>query len=233
MNDAPGQAVERLERLLRRRHSCRAFLPDPLPDGTIDHIVRIAGLAPSWCNAQPWAVHIAEGDQAFELGARLHTLASDGVPTRSDLPFPAKYLGVYRERRIETAVALYEALGVHRDDIEGRTRQVNENHRFFGAPHVMIVSTPRDLGVYGVLDCGAFITLALTAAEALGVAAIAQAGPSLYSDELRRALGIAEDRDIVAAISLGWEDVLHPANQYRVRRAAPEAVLTRVTELAP
>lgn len=36
------------------RHSCRAFLPDPVPRAVIDEAIRAAGTAPNGANHQPW-----------------------------------------------------------------------------------------------------------------------------------------------------------------------------------
>ena len=53
--------------------------------------------------------------------------------------------------------------------------QALENFRLFGAPHVLIVTSERDLGVYGAVDCGLYGGSLLLAAQSLGIATIAQA----------------------------------------------------------
>lgn len=45
---------ERLDDLLRWRRDVRHFLPDALAGGEMDHLLRLACLAPSVGNAQPW-----------------------------------------------------------------------------------------------------------------------------------------------------------------------------------
>jgi len=90
----------------------------------------------------------------------------------------------------------------------------------FGAPHAAIVSTPEPLGVYGAIDCGAYVSNFMLAAESMGVACIAQAALAAYPDIARRHLGIGDDRLIVFGISFGYEDASHPANSYRTPRAA-------------
>lgn len=39
---------------IRRRHSCRAFAPDPVPADIIARCIEAAGTAPSGANHQPW-----------------------------------------------------------------------------------------------------------------------------------------------------------------------------------
>ena len=43
-----SDAYETLTQVLRERHSCRAFRPDPVPDEVITRIVTAAGQVPSW-----------------------------------------------------------------------------------------------------------------------------------------------------------------------------------------
>ncbi len=207
-----------LEALLHARHSCRAFLPDEIPRGTIEHIVAAAQRAPSWCNAQPWQVVVtsAERTEALRKGLLAEVERSPPAP---DIPFPAGYSGVYRERRRTCGWQLYESVGVKRGDREGSARQMRENFRFFGAPHVALITTEAELGQYGLLDCGGFITAFLLAAQARGVATIAQAAVAGWSPFLRRFFELPENRLILCTIALGKEDTAHPANAFRTERA--------------
>ena len=100
-----------------------------------------------------------------------------------------------------------------------------ENYNFFGAPHVAIVSTPKELGAYGVLDCGAFVTAFTLAGKGHGVATIPQAAIAGMCALVRKELGISQERDVLCAISFGYEDKEHPANQFRTTRAKVEAVI--------
>ncbi|MCX7818603.1 MAG: nitroreductase family protein [Kiritimatiellae bacterium] len=47
---APSALLE----LARRRSSCRAYAPEPVPEATIRLCLECARLAPSACNRQPW-----------------------------------------------------------------------------------------------------------------------------------------------------------------------------------
>ena len=47
--------------LLQGRFSCRAFLPEPVPQDDITKIVAAARHVPSWCNAQPWQLIVTQG----------------------------------------------------------------------------------------------------------------------------------------------------------------------------
>jgi len=207
------------EDLLAARYSCRAFLPRAVERPTIERILDIAQRTPSWCNAQPWQAHITCGaaTERFRAGLFAHAKANKAEP---EYPFPREYRGVYLERRRECGFQLYEAVGVARGDREASGRQGMENYRLFGAPHAMMVTTDEALGVYGVLDCGAWVNNFMLAARSLGVASIAQAALAAQPKFMREFFGIGEDRRIVCGMSFGYEDPQHPANRFRTRRAA-------------
>jgi nitroreductase len=218
-------AYETLSNLLHTRYSCRAFVPQALERATIDRILAAAQRTASWCNAQPWQLTIASGATLARLRSALqaHVAAEPPAP---DLPWPREYRGVYQERRRECGWGLYEALGIPKGDREASARQAAENFTMFGAPHVAIVSSDEALGVYGAVDCGAYVGNFLLAAHSLGVATVAQAALAAYPGVLREVLGIAADRSIVCGISFGLADPAHPANQFRTQRAAPDESVT-------
>jgi nitroreductase len=214
-----------LERLLETRHSCRAFLPTEIPRATIERMLKLSQKAPSWCNTQPWRVHLASGAtlEAFRSAYVERARLSDGV---SDLGFPLAYRGVYLARRRECGFALYKSLGIARDEKERAAEQALDNFRFFGAPHLAVISTERDLGPYGAIDCGGYISVFLLAAASLGVAAVPQAAIATHSAFVREFFKMPEGRQIVGGVSFGCEQSGHPANSFRTTRADLSEVVT-------
>lgn len=210
--------------LLDRRHSCRSFLPQPVPRETIRAIATLAQRTASWCNSQPWQLTIVGGAALKRLASVLCEHAQQRPPN-PDFAFPAEYRGVYRERRRECGWALYASVGIGKGDRAGSARQALENFRFFGAPQAAIVTTDAALGIYGAIDCGAYVSNFMLAATGFGVATIAQAALASYPDLLRAQLGLGEDRRVVCGISFGYEDHDHPANGFRVGRAGVDEVL--------
>ncbi|AGI24832.1 nitroreductase [Pseudomonas sp. ATCC 13867] len=94
-----------------------------------------------------------------------------------------------------------------------------ENFRFFGAPHVAMITTDQALGVYGAVDCGAYVANFLLAAASLGVATIPQAALAVRPQRVRDYFGLSSDRLVVCGISLGYAEPSHPANSFRTTRA--------------
>jgi nitroreductase len=218
-----------LSNLLDSRYSCRAFLSKQVPRDDIERMLGMAQRTASWCNSQPWRVHLTSGTATDRLRDAVYTQAASGAMD-PDIPGPAEYRGEYAERRRNAGYALYNALGIARDDYARRGEQMLENFRFFGAPHVAVVSTDKALGVYGAVDCGGYVSNLLLAAESLGIAAVPQAAVPMASAALHRELGIGDDRDIVCAVSFGYADEAHPANTCRTDRATLDATVDWVDE---
>lgn len=210
--------IETVERLLAARYSCRAFRPEPVPRETIARILDAAQKTASWCNSQPWQVTVFSGAATRRFADVLGEAAGGGHA--SDFPFPREYRGKYLERRRESGFQLYNALGIARGDKAAYHKQMLENFRFFGAPHVAIITTDEALGIYGAVDCGAYVANFMLAAQALGVATVPQAALAGYSEVVRAHLGVGDDRRVVCGISFGYADEAHPANSYRTSRAA-------------
>jgi nitroreductase len=219
-----------LEELLGERYSCRAYRPDEVPRPIIERILTAAQRTASWCNSQPWQVVIASGAAKERFRAAIYAAASSGAPDDGDFSFPREYRGVYQERRRESGFQLYNTLGIARGDRAAYARQSLENFNFFGAPHVAIIHSDEALGIYGAIDCGAYVGNFLLAAQALGLGAIPQAALAHQSGLIRRHFGLGDDRRVVCGISFGFPDREHKINSYRTSRAAIPETATFVDE---
>lgn len=215
------------EELVRNRHSCRKFLPEAVPRATIEKILDLAQQTPSWCNCQPWQVVLVSGGAVASFRDSLLAHAAGGHPPRPDFPFPLRYEGIYRERRKVCGVQLYQALGIGRENREGAERQRLENFRFFDAPHVALITTEEELGVYGAVDCGLYVANFMLAARNFGVDSIAQAALASYPDLIRSRFSLPPNRKLLCGISFGYADAEHPIHQYRTERVPVAEVVTR------
>lgn len=215
--------------LLETRHSCRAFLPTPIPRSRIERMLALAQRTPSWCNTQPWQVHIVSGEVLDRCRTEYVERARHSQG-EADLGLPLAYRGDYLARRRQCGHALYACLGITRDDKLRADEQALENFRFFGAPHLAVISTERDLGTYGAVDCGGYISVFLLAAASLGIAAIPQAAVAMHSGFVRDFLQMPEGRQVVAGIAFGLEQAEHPVNEFRTPRAGLAEVVTWVGE---
>jgi nitroreductase len=224
MNPATPELADGWRRIVGGRRSCRGFTAAELPEELLLEVFTLAQRTASWCNAQPWTVALVSGQARLRLAKSLDAAYGSRSPVW-DIEPPVNYLGVHQERRQAAGALLYRATGVPRQDMVGRVEQMRRNFAFFGAPHVAVITVAEDLGAYALVDVGAYLATVLWTAEALGVAAIAQAAPARHSDLLRDVLAIAPGQRVVGCIALGNADPAHPANQFRTDRAEPDEVL--------
>lgn len=216
--------MDTLNLLLDQRFSCRAFTSKPVPKGTVEAIVTSAQKVPSWCNAQPWQLVVTSGAETDRFRDALYATAST-TPPAPDLDWPTGYPGVYGDRRRACGFQLYDAVGVTKGDRAAGNAQMMENFRLFGAPHVAIVTSPTDLGAYGAMDTGGFVTAFCLAAQAHGVATIAQAAIAAQASFVRAHFDLPDDRLVLCAVSFGYADPNHPANRFRTDRASATDVM--------
>ncbi len=215
-----------LEQALSTRFSARSFTPRPVPRADIERILELAQKSASWCNTQPWQVLIVSGDALERFRTALYAHARSGAAPNPDFPFPAKYEGEARARRVRCGVQLYESLGIVREDRAGAQRQMLENFRFFGAPHAALVTSDANLGFWGGVDCGIYLGAFTLAARSAGVDSVLQAALANHAGFIRDWFGLPPDRRLVCGISFGYADRAHPVNSFRTERA-PVATVAR------
>ena len=219
-----------LEELLNERYSVRAFLPQQVPRATIEQVLKVAQRTASWCNSQPWQVVIASGEAKERFRKLIYAEAASGAKDDSDFTPPREYLGVYLERRRESGFQLYNTLGIARGDKAAYGKQALQNYNFNGAPHVAIIHTDEPLGIYGAIDCGAYVSNFMLAAQALGLGTIPQAALARQSGLIRRHFKLGDNRRVVCGISFGFADNAHKVNSYRTSRASVADTVTFVEE---
>lgn len=223
--------IDELEATWRARASKRAFRPDPVPHATLVRLFEAAQATPSWCNVQPWRVHVTEPPATAALAGALQAAARSGPPA-SEVPFPPAYPSPYKEHRVACGVALYRAMGVARDDQAGRYAAWLRNYALFDAPHVAIVACDRRLGPYVYVDVGVWLGYLLTAAAALGLDTCPMASVAAYPAPLRAHLPIAESDVILFGLAIGHADPDAPANACRTTREPVAANVTFIERLA-
>lgn len=226
--DAQYPDAAAFERLLNARYSCRAFLDAPVPEDIIRRMFGIAQRTASWCNTQPWQVIVTRGEATH----RFRTALAEWMRAHKgglDFEEPA-YEGVSLARRRECGFGLYDALGIAKGDREASRAQAMKNFTLFGAPHTALITTDAPLGVYGAVDCGAYVANVMTAATGLGLGTIAQAALARYPEFIRTHFNLPTSRLVVCGITFGYADVNHPANRFRTTRAEPSDVLRMESE---
>lgn len=218
------QSYDNLRLLLNSRYSCRAYKKQEVSEKDIREIISTASRVPTWCNAQPWEVLVTRGEATEKL-SQLLIESTKTQQINPDFNWPTQYVGQYAQRRRQCGYQLYESIGIQKEDKKRRKEQMMLNYKFFGAPHVAIITSESDLGPYGSMDCGGFIAAFTIVAQAKGIATIAQASVTGYAQTIRKYFQIPKNRLIQTAISFGYSDDLHPINHFRTEREKSEKVV--------
>ncbi|MEB7501773.1 nitroreductase [Leclercia pneumoniae] len=206
--------------VVRERHSMRNFLNRPVPEDILRSVLEDAQHSPSNCNTQPWQTHIVSGLKR-DLLSKAILAADEAGQLTPDFSFGINdFPGVYRERYKEQGAAYYQAIGVKRDDYDLRRDASRRNLEFFGAPHVALLFMPEvgdNVRVAG--DIGMYAQTLLLSLTAHGLGGVPQTSLGFYGETIRKELGIDPSLKLLFGISLGYPDMTHPANQYRINKA--------------
>ena len=210
--------VQNFEQLARSRRSIRGFLAEPLEQEELEQIFATATSAPSNCNTQPWHSYVVSGQMRDRLSAIFMETIAQGKYSL-DFPYDAKYEGIFRQRQLDVGILLYEALGVKREDREGKRRAFLRNLEFFDAPHVVFIFMPEWGGVREACDVGMYAQNLMLSMRSHGVASCPQTILSYDADSVRRELNISPQMKLLFGISFGYEDPDLPENQIVSERA--------------
>lgn len=204
--------------IVRGRRSLRAFLPEPIAPAELTAIFEDAARAPSNCNTQPWIVHVVSGETLEQLRA---TLPAEFLAGRisMDFPYDGVYEGVYKSRQYAAAQALYDAMGIPREDKARRQEAFMRNFTFFDAPHVAFLFLPEPFGLREACDLGMFAQTLMLALTARGLGSCPQTALGFQADQLRAALGVDPAHKLMFGISFGRPDPAAGANECLTDRA--------------
>lgn len=200
--------------VVNRRHSSRMFLPDkPVPNELLNEALALAMRAPSNSNIQPWRLFIATGARRERLVAAL------SAEVRVNRP---KVIGGLPEShnrlRRELGALVYGAMGVAREDRDGRWNAQLRNWEFFCAPVAGIVCMHQDLGFADAVGVGAFLQTLLLALTERGLDSCVQVSTAMYPDIVREQLEIPDEFRVLCGLCIGYADPAFPANNLRIPR---------------
>ena len=219
-----SEQAETFLNIVANRRSMRAFKSDPVPRAVIEAVMGGAQQAPSNCNTQPWFVHVVTGDTLEQLRATLPTQFAAGE-VALDFPYDGQYDGVYKERQYASATALYDALGISRDEKAARNEWFMRNFTFFDAPAVAFFTLPSQFGLREACDLGMYAQTVMLGLVAHGLGSCPQTSLGFMANVIRPALGLGDHEKLMFGLSFGYATET-PVNQVQTERAALYDVVT-------
>lgn len=202
------------------RRTIRAFLDKPVDEAALRRVLERAQRAPSGGNVQPWNAFVVTGEPLERLFAAVGEALGDGLGAWSseyDI-YPKGLDGRYEESRVGIGEAMYEALGISREDREGRRAQFADNFRAFGAPVLMLVHTPKYMGPPQWSDIGMWLQTVMLLLREEGLDSCPQEAWAIYTRQVRECVAIPEDHIFFCGVGIGYRDPEAAVNLFPVPR---------------
>ncbi len=217
---------------VRRRISCRAYLPTQISQAELAYLLDKAQRAPSGGNIQPWKVVAVAGvakDEVIALASRALATVDPTAPVQLERPIYPDFRPmdpVYNARRRDVGELMYKALGVPKEDREGRLRWFANNYRFFGAPVGLFFVIDKRMGHGQWAHMGMYMQTIMLLAVEQGWATCPQECWARLRNELHAHFKLGEHDMIYCGMSLGVPDPNHPVNSMYSERAMVGDVAT-------
>ena len=207
------------------RRSVRGFLDTPVDLGLVERLAIAAARAPSGGNLQPWHVDIVAGAALNRLKQIMMAKLASGRETPEYDIYPRELLAPYRDRRFAIGEAMYERIGIPREDKVARRMWFARNFAFFGAPAALFMTVDRQMGPPQWSDMGMFLQSFMLLALEQGLSTCAQECWAVYPETVKTFLETPDDRILFCGMAIGYEDKNAPANTLITERAEPDAWL--------
>src|SRR4030065_2508488 len=136
---------------IKERRSIRAFKPDPVPKETIEEILKLAILAPTAINLQPWDLIVVTEEERERLSRRLikaykEKKISCGPGNVKHVP---KTFAKRGAKTLELKTPFFEEMGVDPNQF------INEGScNFYGAPVAILLCLDDSFPKARVVDIG-------------------------------------------------------------------------------
>jgi nitroreductase len=216
--------------IVHERRSIRGYLQKPVPRELIEEIIDLAKRAPSSMNTQPWHFHVITGEPLERIRKGNTEKMMSGSAVDREIKMNHGYEGPHRERQIEIAVQLFEAMGIARDDKPKRQDWVMRGFRQFDAPVSIVITVDKALAddTIAHFDCGAATYGLVLAAWSKGLGSVINGQGIMQSSVVRENANIPEDEVIMTCVAMGYPSDEFVANDVKSRRVANDQVASFV-----
>ncbi len=213
-----------------QRRSIRAFTDTQVDTALIADILHRATRAPSGGNLQPWRLYVLNGPSMARFRALMETRMAEnpvGEPPEYAV-YPASLKEPYRTRRFQIGEAMYEKLGIARDDKIARLQWFQNNDRFFGAPAAAFCFTDRIMGPPQWSDLGMLLQTAMLLFEEAGLGTCPQEAWSRWPRTVAEFVGAPPELMLFCGLAIGYPDRAAPVNTLATPRAPQAEVISLV-----
>ncbi len=210
------------------RRSIRQFLDTPVERAVLERVLAKAQRSPSGGNTQPWNAIILTGEPLATLTAAIKAKAATaplGEGFEYDI-YPKGLDGRYEEQRRGVGKAMFDALGLAREDGPGRIAQMQKNWDSFGAPVQLFTYTRKYMGPPQWSDMGMWLQTVMLLLREEGLDSCAQEIWAMYGTHMRELLHIDDDHIFFCGMAIGYRDPDAAVNNFTVPRVEPDTAIT-------
>ena len=194
---------------VERRKSIRAFRDTPVSDEVLRSLLEGAARAPSGGNVQPWRIYVVNGDRMTDLLA--HLADKDFEQPEYDV-YPPGLHEPYRTNRFALGEAMYEKLGIPREDKEARLGHMGRNYVFFDAPCGLFCYIDRGMGPPQWSDLGMFLQTFMLLAQEAGLDTCPQEAWAMRHGAISEFVGAPDNEMLFCGMAVGHADWDKPVN---------------------
>ena len=211
--------------IIKTRRSVRAFRPDPVTRAQVSSLLEIARWSPSGGTLQPWRVDVVMNGARDSLVQTIRdAIAADPLADEAEIAvYPKSLWEPYRTRRFALGEAMYEQLGIPRENKLARIAHLARNFEFFGAPVGLFFSVERGFDKGQWAHLGMFMQTLALAAHAQGLATCMQEAWATRAATVTRFLDLPENVQLYCGMALGYADDNAPVNALAPERADVKA----------
>ncbi len=223
----PGLSVSEA---VAQRLSVRAFTDTPVDNALITDVLTRAARAPSGGNLQPWRLYVLNGDAMHRFRALMEARLAENPlgETPEYNVYPPGLKEPYRSRRFGIGEAMYEKLGIPREDKFARLQWLQSNDRFFGAPAAAFCFVDRIMGPPQWSDLGMLLQTAMLLFQEAGLGTCAQEAWSRWPRTVADFVGAPAELMLFCGLAIGHVDRSAPVNTLVSSRAPTDEVLSFV-----
>jgi nitroreductase len=200
-----------LSTIVKERRSIRAFTSDQISRKEVEAVLKAALRAPSAINLQPWEVTVVMGEERERLSRTLVKAYKEKQISCSPgnvKPLPA----VFTVRGVQS----FEGMKPYLDQMGFEfNKYINEGScNFYGAPVAIIISIDNSFSKARLVDIGIFLGYLVLAAHDAGLWTCPIGLITAYVEEVKDALNIGENKEVVIGVALGHPDPESPVNRF-------------------
>ena len=186
------------------RRSIRAFTSEPINNKVIRDLLALAARCPSGGNLQPWKIYVVN-NQSMKKFIEFQD-NWDQPETPGYAIYPSGLTEPYRTSRYQLGEAMYELLGIPREDKDARLQQVMRNFEFFGAPAALFCFIDKQMGPPQWSDLGMFLQTFMLLAQEAGIDTCAQEAWAMKNDSVSEFVGSNKNDILFCGLALGYKD---------------------------